>query len=427
MENSSTDRSEIVNTWNVRPGIFLFWLFWPFGALVHALSHFKSTTTKMIVWLFCVYFGAAFVIPEDKPGAADSARYSRNLIIMHETPITLSELGESIYDPKTNVVDIYQPLITWIVAMFTDNPKWLFIIFSAVFGFFYVNNLWLVFEQIKRKPSWLSIVFLVAIALTIPIWYVNGVRMYTAAHIFLFGILSYFLKSNKKGLLWLLLSVFVHFSFIFPLAIFITYLVIPKSIILLFVFYIATSLVTELNLVEVRSSLSWMPKVFQPKIEGYTNQGFYELIKESSKTRSWHVVFSSNAERWIIFVWLILIFFKRKVWIEHMPNGKDVLAFTLYYSSWAQLASLIPSGKRFFIISDFFVLFLISMILITQSKQSLASLVAKLTLPFLMFVLLYKVRIGLGFSGVMTFIGNLPTAILSPENIPIVDYIKSLF
>ena len=137
-------RNRVANISAVLPRIssawLVFFLIWPFGALIRALRHFRAPQTKTIIWLFCIFFGFVFVIPENVPGAADSARYARQLIEAHNQPLSWSYFLSMLY-AEGGFVDIYQPFVTWLVAIFTDNPRILMAIFGAVFGFFYAQNL----------------------------------------------------------------------------------------------------------------------------------------------------------------------------------------------------------------------------------------------------------------------------------------------
>ena len=166
------------------------------------------------------------MIPENVPGAADSARYARQLIEAHNQPLSWSYFLSMLY-AEGGFVDIYQPFVTWLVAIFTDNPRILMAIFGAVFGFFYAQNLWMVFSRIKARVGWLLFFFMLAFALVNPIWNINGVRMWTAAQIFLYGVFRLSLENDKKGFIWAATSILVHFSFLFPFALLLSFWFIP--------------------------------------------------------------------------------------------------------------------------------------------------------------------------------------------------------
>lgn len=427
--NSITVRSKSAGkTWKWSPGDIIFWFIWPFGSLVRALANYKSATAKTIVWLFCVYYGAAFVFPEDKPGAPDSARYNRTLISMHENPFSLAELWENVYNPEEKgYVDVYQPVVTWMVASVTDDVRWLFIVFAAVFGFFYVNNLWMAFELVKKRLNWMHILFLIGLALVNPIWYINGVRMYTGAQIFIFGILQFFLKGKKSGLIWTATSILVHFSFLFPVALLLLYILIPKSITVFFVFFLVTSFIKETDLSRVRTALSFLPGVFQPRVKSYTNLEYAAYRQESAMQKSWHVRLAGISSSWFTYLWVIAIYIKRKTWLQSFSMARELFMYALYLAGWAQLAGLIPSGGRFLLVAEFLFMFIISLILINSNKSSSPYRLARILSPLLFFVILYRIRIGFDFTGLLTFAGNLPLAFSFSHQTSLMELIKSLF
>jgi hypothetical protein len=184
----------------IHPVWIIFWLIWPLGAFLSTLSNYRTVTAKFVFWIFCVYIGLTFVVPINTEGAADSARYASELAVFHSMPFSFQNLWDSFYNSSANV-DIYQGLVTWIVAFFTGDPRWLFALFAAVFGYFYAQNLWMIFDRIEIRNSLILSLFILGMALINPIWNINGARMWTAAQIFLFGCLLFFLRNEKKGLL----------------------------------------------------------------------------------------------------------------------------------------------------------------------------------------------------------------------------------
>ena len=127
------------------PKISIDWLIlsfiWPFVALLTALTKFRGKHIQTVFWLFCIFFGFTFYYGDlNAIEGPDSIRYSNELIYFYNQSFSFPELLEMLYNPSFGYTDIYQPLATWMVALFTDNPRWLFALFGAVFGFFYVKN-----------------------------------------------------------------------------------------------------------------------------------------------------------------------------------------------------------------------------------------------------------------------------------------------
>jgi hypothetical protein len=284
--------------------VTLLFLVWPFALLLTSLKNFHAPGAKKGFILFCIYFGFVFVISKDL-GGADSARYAFALAEMHELTPSFNNFVASMYSVETNYVDIYQPFLTWVVSLFTNNPHYLFALFAFVFGYFYANNLWIIFSHFKSRISIIVFVFLLLFTLIIPIWKINGVRMWTAAQIFIYGILLFANDKKREGLLWSIASVLVHFSFLLPLAVLTIFAFLPKRMSLYFIFFIVSIFISEINLFTVRSSLSFLPEIFQPRVMSYTNTDYAYGIKQAAEDTAWYVNFSGIALRIAVYSLLI--------------------------------------------------------------------------------------------------------------------------
>lgn len=404
-------------------------LLWPFGALVRALRYFRMPQSKTIFWLFCIYFGFVFVYedPTLKKFGLDSARYAMDLIEKHSSPFSWNTLITSFYNAEDNVVDIYQPIVTWIVSLFTGNPRVLFMVFATVFGFFFAQNLWMIFNKINKRVEFLLLLFMFSYALVNPIWNINGVRMWTAAQLFLFGNLRYFLFNDKKGLIWSAASVLVHFSFLFPVSILLGYLFLPKKDYVFFTFYIITAFLVEIKLTQVREFLSFLPDFLQPRVISYTNEDYAGKVGDMVSQSSWIMLWQGYLSTWIGYAWVVAVFIRRKAWIKYYPELHRIFMFALLLGGFANIAAQVPSGGRFITVANglFFALFVV---LLGQRKISLRlQWLELITIPLLFFVVVFQIRIGLGFMGILTFAGNPLIAPFINTQTPLIDFLKQLF
>lgn len=403
------------------------YLLWPFLALLAAIRYNQLPFSKLIFILFCFYFGVTFIVPENRTGAADSARYARELIKMHQSPVTFDNFQKALYTKETNLVDIYQPLITWMLSLFTDNVHLLFGIFALVFGLFYAGSLWIILNQLKGNITFLIFVFLLTFMLINPIWNINGVRMWTAAQICIYGLLVYFVEEKKHGLWWSLSSVFVHFSFLFPVALLLVFLVLPKRTPVFFIFFLVTLFITEIDLIKIKDNLSFLPDIFQPRVKSYTNTEYAEIISKNLLKNSWHVKFASLALKWSSIAFLSLIFFGLYRKIREINYLNAFFCLTLFMFGASQLASNIPSGGRFMVLA-YSLTFVLLILLFTKFIDLLwLKRIGILSIPFLLFYCVFSIRMGLDYMGIMTFAGNLFTTFFIDNAKPLIEFIKSVF
>lgn len=344
------------------------------------------------------------VIPENISGAADSARYAAKLIDMHKQSLSLETIGSMLYNVTYGYTDVYQPLVTWIISRFTDNPHWLFATFAAIFGFFYMKNIWLILHWFKdSRINFIILLFITCFILVNPIWNINGVRMWTAAQVFVYGALRYFLYNDKKSLIWSLLSVLFHFSFLFPVSILLISVLFPLNITIAFIFFLITSAVNEIDLISLRSFLSFLPDVFQPRVAGYTNEDYVQIMKESS-SRAWHMELALFINKAIMYVWVLLSYLLYSWRPASLP--KKIFTFSLIFGGFSQLASNIASGSRFLTV-EYMLLFPVFILLLNDPLfYRRVKPFIKISTPFLLFLIIFWIRVGLERAGFLVLFGN---------------------
>lgn len=404
----------------------IYFIFWPFAALIHSLKDFRNPASKTIFLLFCIYFGFVFVyIQPYTHGTPDSTEYAENLINLHNNPVTLKDLISGFYNGK--VLDLYQPVTTWLVSLITGDPRLLFAVFAAVFGFFYTQNLWMIFDGINKKISFVLILFMLAYALINPIWQINGARMWTAAQVFLYGILIYFLKHDYKGFIWCAVSFFIHFSFLFPFAILLIWLFLPEKATLLFIFYFIAAFIYEIQIDYIRNLVSYFPEILQNKIQFYINDAAFERISQGGAGLSWHVVLARISKRWIIHIIVFILYANRNQLKCILPNFYRLFIFALLLGSLTNLLTSLLSGGRFLTISGGLFLAIFIAILGEKKIKLKQNFVVISTLPLLVFFILFQIRMGFMFSGILTYFGNPLIAPFINDQVPLIEMIKNLF
>lgn len=407
--------------------VLALFFFWPFVSLLLAIRNYRQKYSKLIFILFCIFFGLTFIVSHNVMESADSARYAQELIRLHNSPISFDNFQNALYSKETSYVDIYQPFVTWIVSLFTANEHVLFGIFAFIFGYFYVNNFWIILNRINGRISFTLFIFLLTFMLINPIWNINGVRMWTAAQIFVYGILLFLVNENKKGLIWSASSILVHFSFLFPVSLLFLFIVLPKKLPVYFVFFIITLFISEINLDNLKSSLSFLPEVLQPRVSSYINIDYAESIAERVNENAWHVKYADLMFKWTIYTLITLIFFRFR---RHLNKDKllNVLfCFTFFIFSWAQLAANIPSGGRFMTIAyTICIVFLILLFTKNENNRWIHYLKIGST-PFLLFYCLFSIRVGFDYIGLSTIIGNPISALIINDTTPLIEFVKSIF
>lgn len=397
-------------------------LFWPFGVLLISMRHRNERIVMNIFWMFCIFIGLTFVITSD---VKDSAIYAKMLHEFHVNGVTVGEIIGSTYGPDHKYVDAIQPLITAFVASFTDNPVVLFTIFGLIFGFFYSRNIWYLLDRVENRLSIVSFVYILVFMLINPIWNLNGFRMYAASQVFVYGLLPYLVEGKTKKLWWAAASVLFHFSFIFPVGIFALYYLIKNRINFYFILFIVTSFINAIDLDAVRDYLSFLPDVFDSRIETYTDAGYARDLSQRQAKLHWYVPLSGDVVTYTVYVFVVYIYIQFKESLK--DYYKALFCFSTLFYSWANLASLVPSGGRFIALGNLFMIFLIILFIQEHKDQRKLKLISIASIPGLSLFILVAMRLGFDYISMSTLLGNPILALFYHDETPLISYVKSLF
>lgn len=410
---------------------FFLWLIHPLFSLYYGLRHIKDPHIFPVLALFSFFFGMTFVVPEDKDGAADSARYATELKELHHRSLGMGDVVDYLYNSESGKIDVYQPLLTWLLSYLTDNPQWLFAVFGLVFGWFWFKNIQLITEHLPQERNYIVVLLLLLFALLNPIWEINGVRMWTAAQIFVYGLLLVFLNNEKRGYFYCIGSLLVHFSFALPLLLLLAYRFLPKQIDLFFAVYVMSFFVRELNVEALQKYFELLPDFLQTR-KGYISDASMEQFQEMQETGgglSWHVRLAEMLHRYFFLLFAVLLYLgmkaRRAVAVDNFV--KNLFLFALFFSAFANVAANLPSGGRYLTIANSVLLVGFILFYSRWGRQSFfQNFILNLTSLPLFFLLLFKLRTGMDFISILTIVGNPVVAALITDNVPLIDFIKSL-
>ena len=395
---------------------------WPFLSLILSLRNRKKFWAKNICWLFCVYFGFTFIINNEN---VDSFRYAQWFISLHSLDTNLINFLGTLYSENTNYIDILQPLLSFILSRFTVNPHFLYASFGLVFGYFYVNNIWILFERLPTKKSIITSVFVTTFMLIIPIWQINGFRFWTAAQIFLFGVFSYLLEGNRKKIWISTISFFVHFTFIIPIMVLLIYAYLGNRKSLYFILFIITIFINEVNLEVIKQLMSYLPAIFQNKSTIYLQPDAIENQNLFLNANNWYIRYYVLIIKWISYFFLIVLYFSKKIIsTDSKLVFERLYSFSLIFYAFANIANLMPQGGRFFDVANMFVFFVLALIPIMIHETIIIKSLKVLSLPFLILIIIVSLRIGSDYIGFQTLFGNPLSSLFIEGDVPLINLLK---
>lgn len=398
----------------------LAFVIWPFMALVESIRNYRESWAKNGIWLFAIFFGFTFIPRE----GSDSMGYIARLQELHNSDIGLSQIFGMLYTEGSSYLDVVQTLITYLVSRFTGDYRILFAVAGAIFGFFFSRNIWSLITATEGKLGTIEKTLLVTIAIVIPLWYINGVRFWTAAHIFIYGAIRVLLYRRWQGLLIASLSVLMHFSFILPIGVLGLYLLMGNRTNIYFILFAASLFISEISPLAVRDVLlQHSPEIFRDRITNYTSEELIETFRQINEQLNWYVRWHNQAIKIGVNALLIAIYFTgRAYWKD--KKVVNLYSFSLLFAAIANAISSVSSLGRFLFISYFISMAAIFMFYYTATPVHVTRKLYYLILPFFLFYFVVMMRTGFDNTGIFAIISNPVIAPLSLNDIALIDLIK---
>lgn len=410
----------------------IFFLFWPLGTLLFNLKNRNVFEKKTIFLLFLSFLGFVFIYGDLKnvSDGADSKRYAYDFINMSNRNTSFTNLTSEFYSDESGITDIYSTSLMYFISRFTADPRFFFMMVSLFFSWFYINNVFIILSLLKKinSKSNLILKFLFAsLILIIPIWYINSFRFWTASHVFIYGIFALLFFDNKKGYLFIAASAFIHFSFLYIIFLYVVYRLIPKwNLNLLFVGFLIAAFSSELkiNLPSILHA-DILPNFLFSRFETYTNQDYVLMLGE--RTYAWHKVLADSLGRYIPISLVILLYlsgFKNSQTVEQNKLSVDSLVlykFLLFASIITSLIGGVAEIGRFMlpIRFMFYGIAIIHFFQLVKFKKILMIMI-----PFFLFYIVFQIRTGTDYYGILSIFGNPFLALLLDTQAPIIDTVK---
>lgn len=416
---------------------FILTLLFPFGGLIYSLSHWRESWAKNIFWLACIYLGAVLIfMPEGTflGDGADGGSYVLALMDMYNSHIPISQiLGRYQIDQYT--MDLYQPVLTWLISRFTDNGHVLFAVFAFVFGFFYSRNIWYVLEKLPNKKLGNLFILATLYFLICPITQINGVRMWTALHVFVYATMPYLLERDRSKLWLVILTPLIHFSYLYVALFTIVYVLLPYKtktqnyffITVAYILFFASLLVNSLNLSSVSDMLAeYSPETYEDRINQYVSQDVANRKAEAYALNNWYVAGSGIIMGWSYNILLLLLYPCLRRNFKSNEKLWSLYVFTLFFGAFANIMSLIPSGGRFQLVSQMFKVPIILLVVMNIPNSAVFRKYVNFATIFLLIPLVVEFRKLFDYFSVTAIFGNFITVFFWENNVPLIDLIKRI-
>lgn len=255
----------------------------PIIAYFNSLKHPDRRSSRITIILMLMLFG--FFMNTESEGA-DLYRYLR---MLEDAKGPFEAIRDFLSFEDT---DIYRSLSISIIGLFTKNGHILMAWFGLVLG--YILSLCL--RYFKCQPdllSWSLVIF--TMGLTLP--GLAGVRQITASWLFFYGLNLYVSDRNPKGLVLMLSSILVHFSFMMTVAMLVPFYFLKdrtKICVIVFLtsfFFTIPGISTYISIIA-----SHLGGVFESRASTYSldNTAYVESIMSNSEKLNWYIKYKSD-------------------------------------------------------------------------------------------------------------------------------------
>lgn len=257
-----------MQTKSVGSNLILFFLN-PFLSAIVSLKNIRDGVSHRILYLWFLVFGIGFCAMNK---AADSFRYVEEF--MMESQYTWGRYLQEVKEWATfesNIKDIYTLTVNVLVGKFTSNYHWTYLIYAAVFGFFYIKSLkiFLKHQMIRNEIVFYALLFM--FCYSNPIFNINGARFWTAAWIGVYVALNLFVEKKYRTIPLLVLLPLVHGASVIWVVIVATAILLSRFQKVTIVLYLASSFVSAVSYLDILNDYSYMlPQFMQNQIWSYT-------------------------------------------------------------------------------------------------------------------------------------------------------------
>lgn len=172
---------------SVFPFFLILFFISPALALLSGMFNFRKSGAKLIMVMFFSALGYSWILnPGMDSASIVSAFQSRYQVMSFSQFLYEIEILFSFQADHTTAQDLYMHIIRYILAGLTEDGKWLMMVLATVFGFFFIRNAWLVYEEREKEWDLITIVLFILFFSWVGVVGINAPRNYTGGMIFFF-------------------------------------------------------------------------------------------------------------------------------------------------------------------------------------------------------------------------------------------------
>ncbi len=319
-------------------------IFWPFAGFLFSFNKVFKEQTTIIYILLAGYFGFVYA-PNPE---SDMVRYLQEF--ERVSRLSFQNLYEEILSGEFS--DYYSITLSYFVSYFTYNPKIYLAIASMIFSYFYLRSISLILNSFALDNSIFSNILIFVLHFYVPIFFINGLRFYTAFFVFFYALIRIYFFKNRKFYFLLVITPLIHISYIGIVATFLFFSLFGKwrSIAFLVLYFSIFSSLTTFDF-----SFLMGDNISEKKIISYTNvesiSGFFDELGDiRAQTNQKYKVYEAISEYHFYFVlifFILILLFRKKLLTTFDSYDPKLINLNIYLLSLVLFTQNIPEGYRF--------------------------------------------------------------------------------
>lgn len=401
---------------NIGYSILIF-ILWPLLGVIIAFKKFKYKWNKNILWFFIAFYGYTMVISNAEMDANRLVSYFQEFVNARYSFSDVVEISSS-------GADIARVFINYFISKITSSSSVYLMLLGLIFGYFYSRIFWLLLDKTEGKIRRNSLLLFILILVIIPIWNIGGFRFWTSAIIFSYGVLNYFLRNNKKYLLWSISVFLLHFSFVYPIAILLLYLFIGNKIRIYYWFYTFSLFFLETSSYFINTEVTSLgiSNLIVDKVLAYSSEEYVEKLELSKIKMNWYAQLNPLFIKYLALIFVTLIYFRFRPLLKEL-RLESLFCCSLLMLSMFNLIAGVPSGSRFLLVA-YLPLFSVFFLLFQRRNIYLNNIIQLYFYVTIGVFLLVSLRIGFDTIGLSTIFSNPIFSFLTVIDVALIELIK---
>ena len=361
----------------------------PISSFIFILFHPENRKYKFVFVLFFTFVGIAFL------HIGNGADVDRYILDLKQAYMFKGDFFQYFHSrPIQQQIDYYSSFMLWLVSRFTNSSCIFLGLIALVFAIIFSINTNYIIKRIKICK--VNILLLIVFIFMPKIIFLTH-RWWTALQIFLLGILPIIFEKKYWNLIWCFIAALLfHFSFIYPLVVFIISLLIPVKVLWPYlVIYNISMLIKSLDMSFFNSFFEmYFPFLLSERTISYINA---ELIDSN--------FFSQSAKIAMNLVNIIIcniIYFKDKKCFENNLMSRFFIIILLL-GSFSNVLSLTAWGWRYLELSNILFITFYMIYLSNEKRYQITYTYFRWCFPLLLYFIAFQTRGFLGIIGPYQF------------------------